>query len=152
MSLEEDLTEVLNQLESGQVAERRQAVARAADLLRDRRCAASCRERIVGSLRAAAEKDAALTVRDAAQKALSDIPKATAQTLLPDDSRHIIGVKCPKGHVFYMDKRRLCTEKTTFVRQSVREAGVDLDEIFLSCPEHGCGEVVKVRLDCGAYR
>jgi hypothetical protein len=152
MSLEEDLTIVLNQLESGAVAERRQAVAKAANLLKDRRCAAHCRERIVGGLRAAAETDGALTVRDAARQVLSDIPKVAAQALLPDDSRHIVGVRCPTGHVFYVDKRRLCTETTAFVRQAVREDGADLDELFLTCPERGCGEVVKVRLDCGAYR
>jgi hypothetical protein len=145
MSLEEDLTEVLNQLEGGQVAERRQAVARAAVLLQQRRCAAPCRERIVTSLRAAVEGDAAITVRDAAQKVLADIPKATAQALLPDDSRHIARVECPKGHVFYADKRRLCTEKTSLVR------GL-LEEVYLMCQEQGCGELFKVSVDCGEYR
>jgi len=67
-----------------------------------------------------------------------------------DESRHIVGVKCPNGHITYFDKRRICPESGTFVRRVIRRGGVELDEIYLTC-EH-CDAEVVVRVDCEGYK
>jgi hypothetical protein len=153
MITETAIGEIIAQLEGGPVAERRAAVRRAVELLRRADCAEPCRSRLIAALRAAAEGDAAQTVRDLAREALTNLPVAPSPeaSLLPDDRQHMLGVRCPNGHVTYFDKRRICTEQTGFVRSLVRdEAGRELDELALPCGQ--CDAVVKVRLDCGGYR
>lgn len=153
MSMTTDIAEVIAQLQGGDVAARRAAVGRAAELLRRRDCAAPCREQLIAALRAAAEGDPALTVRELAQEALAALPAAAPapSSLLPDDRQHMLGVRCPNGHITYFDKRRICTEQSYVVR-GVRdaEAGRDLDELALPCGQ--CDALVKVRVDCGGYR
>lgn len=153
MSSETEIAEVVAQLQGGAVAERREAVRRAAELLRRSDCAPPCRERLIAALRAVAEGDPALTVRELAREALADLPAppSSPPSLLPDDRQHMLRVRCPNGHITYFDKRRICTESSYFVR-SVRddEAGHELDELALPCGQ--CDAVVKVRVDCGGYR
>lgn len=152
MVTETDLVETIAQLQGGAVPERRAAVRRAAELLRRSDCAAPCREQLIAALRAAAEGDPALTVRELAREALAALPTppTSPPSLLPDDRQHMLGVRCPNGHVTYFDKRRICTEKSYIVRGVRDEVGRDLDELALPCGQ--CDAVVKVRVDCGGYR
>jgi hypothetical protein len=152
MTIEDTLSELANTLETGPAAERREAVRQAAGLLRDPRCRQPCRQQILALLRARVEEDTAFTVRDDAAKVLTNIPEPVARSLLPDDGRHVIRVQCPRGHLFHADKRILCSEKTIFVREVVREGGVEMHRIWLACPEQGCGERFVWPVPCGEYR
>ncbi len=152
MALESQIAETIAQLQGGDVSARRAAVRQAAGLLRRADCAAPCRGQLIAALRAAAEGDPASTVRELARDALAALPVAAlAPSLLPDDRQHMLGVRCPNGHVTYFDKRRICTEETIFVRNPARdEAGRELDELALPCSQ--CDAVIKVWVDCRGYR
>lgn len=149
MSSETEIAEVVAQLQGGAVPERQEAVRRAVELMRRSDCAPTCREQLIAALRAAAEGDRALTVRELAREALAALPTppTSPPSLLPDDRQHMLGVRCPNGHVTYFDKRRICTEKSYIVRD---ETGHELDKLALPCGQ--CDAVVKVRVDCGGYR
>lgn len=152
MTTDTEIGEIVAQLQGGSVAERRAAVRRATALLRRSDCDDPCRGQLIAALRAAAEGDAAQTVRDLAREALADLPAPPSPrtSLLPDDRQHMLGVRCPNGHVTYFDKRRICTEHAYFVRSLRDEDGREVDELALPCGQ--CGTRVKVRLDCGGYR
>jgi TIR domain len=125
---------------------RKEAIDEAADMLkRDEH-----REAVLALLEYLAHNDLMMGVREKAQEALDvDAKKVTAPAFRPEDSRHIIGVRCKNGHITYFDKRRICSDEVTIVR-SVQRAGLELDERDLTCGE--CGVPVKVHVDCRGYR
>jgi hypothetical protein len=62
---------------------------------------------------------------------------------LADDNEHMIGVKCPNGHICYYDKRVLCRGEHSVVRALE-------DEIWVECRQ--CDAEMIVRVDCRRYR
>jgi TIR domain len=127
---------------------RKEAIDQAAEMLkRDEQ-----REGVLAILDYLAHTDLMMGVREKAQEVLdTDAKKVTTPAFRPEDSRHIIGVRCKNGHITYFDKRRICSDKETVVR-SVQRAGLELDERDLTCGEYGCGVPVKVHVDCRGYR
>jgi len=151
MTIPETPAEVIAQLAKGDVATRRAAVRQAVELLKQPACTEPCRTQLIAALRAAAEQDPAISVRDLALASLNDLPPQPTASLLPDDRQHMLGVRCPNGHVTYFDKRRICTDKTAFVRTLVRdEAGRELDRLALPCD--ACDEITTIRVDCRGYQ
>ncbi len=125
---------------------RKEAIDQAADMLKR----GEHREAVLAILEYLAHNDLMMGVREKAQEVLdADAKKATAPAFRPEDSRHIIGMRCKNGHITYFDKRRICLDKETIVR-SVQRAGLDLDERDLTCGQ--CGEAIKVHVDCRGYR
>jgi TIR domain len=125
---------------------RKEDIDQAADMLkRDEQ-----REAVLAILDYLAHNDLMMGVREKAQEALdADAKKVTTPAFRPEDSRHIIGVRCKNGHITSFDKRRICSDEVTIVR-SVQRAGLELDERDLTCGE--CGVAVKVHVDCRGYR
>lgn len=125
---------------------RKEAIDQAAEMLkRDEH-----REALLAVLEYLAHNDLMMGVREKAQEVLdADANKVTTPAFRPEDSRHIIGVRCKHGHITYFDKRRICSDEVTIVR-SVQRAGLDLDERDLSCGR--CGESIRIHLDCRGYR
>src|SRR5207245_3926899 len=108
------------------------------------------REYVLSILEHLAHNDLMLGVREKAQEVLdADAKKGTTPAFRPEESRHIIGVRCKNGHITYFDKRRICSDEATVVR-SIQRAGLELDERDLTCGE--CGLAVKVHVDCRGYR
>jgi len=125
---------------------RKEAIDQAAEMLkRDEH-----REAVLALLEYLAHNDLMMGVREKAQEVLdTDAKKATTPAFRPEDSRHIIGVRCKNGHITYFDKRRICSDEATIVR-SVQRVGLEVDERDLTCGE--CGVPVKVHVDCRGYR
>jgi TIR domain len=125
---------------------RKEAIDQAAEMLkRDEH-----REAVLAILEYLAHNDLMMGVREKAQEVLdADAKKGATPAFRPEDSRHIIGVRCKNGHITYFDKRRICSDEATVVR-SVQRAGLELDERDVSCGE--CGVPVKVHVDCRGYR
>jgi hypothetical protein len=108
------------------------------------------REAVLALLEYLAHNDLMMGVRDKAQEVLdADAKKVSTPAFRPEESRHIIGVRCKNGHITYFDKRRICSDEATVVR-SVQRAGLKLDERDLTCGQ--CGESIKVHVDCRGYR
>ncbi len=125
---------------------RKEAIDQAADMLKR----GEHREAVLAILEYLAHNDLMMGVREKAQEVLdADAKKVTTPAFRPEESRHIIGVRCRNGHITYFDKRRICSDEATVVR-SVQRAGLELDERDLSCGE--CGVPVKVHVDCRGYR
>src|SRR5436305_2172460 len=104
------------------------------------------REAVLAMLEYLAQNDLMMGVRDKAQDVLdADANKAATPAFRPEESRHIIGVRCKNGHITYFDKRRICSDEATVIR-SIQRAGLELDERNLTCGE--CSLAVKVRIDC----
>ena len=122
---------------------RKEAIDQAASMLtRDEH-----REAVLALLEYLAHTDLMMGVRDKAQDVLdADAKKGSAPAFRPEDSRHIIGVRCKNGHITYFDKRRICLDNVTIVRR----AGLGLDERDLTCAT--CGESIKAHIDCRGYR
>jgi hypothetical protein len=125
---------------------RKESIDQAAEMLkRDEH-----REAVLAILEYLVHNDLMMGVREKAQAVLdADAKQVTTPAFRPEESRHIIGVRCKNGHITYFDKRRICTDEATVVR-SVQRAGLELDERNLSCGE--CGVPVKVHVDCRGYR
>jgi hypothetical protein len=124
---------------------RKEAIDRAAEMLqRDEH-----REAVLAVLEDLACDDLMVGVREKAQGVLDDVAKKNAPPPSAGQSRHIFGVRCPKGHVTYFDKRRVCMNEQ-LLRGSTQRAGVALAELDLTCGE--CDAELKVRIDCGGYR
>lgn len=125
---------------------RKEAIDQAAEMLKQN----EYREEVLAILEYLAHYDLIMGVRDKAQEVLdADAKKETAPAFRPDESRHIIGVRCRNGHITYFDKRRICLDEETVVR-SVQRAGLELDERNLTCGQ--CPVSVKVHVDCRGYR
>jgi len=125
---------------------RKEAIDQAADMLKQ----GDHREAVLAILEYLAHNDLMMGVREKAQEVLdADAKKVTTPAFRPEESRHIIGVRCKNGHITYFDKRRICSDEATVVR-SVQRAGLELDERDLTCGE--CGVAVKVHVDCRGYR
>ncbi len=125
---------------------RKEAIDQAAEMLKQ----GDHREAVLAILEYLAHNDLMMGVREKAQEVLdADAKKGTTPAFRPEDSRHIIGVRCKNGHITYFDKRRICSDEATVVR-SVQRAGLELDERDLTCGE--CGVAVKVHVDCRGYR
>lgn len=61
------------------------------------------------------------------------------------EQKHIIGKRCPKGHVNYYDKRQICTSDGEVFRSAEKE-----DRIVVKCKE--CGESFVITVDCEGYK
>lgn len=128
------------------IRERKAAIDQAAEMLKR----GEHREAVLAILEYLAHNDLMMGVRDKAQEVLdADAKKGTTPAFRPEESRHIIGVRCKNGHITYFDKRRICSDEATVVR-SIQRAGLELDERDLTCGE--CGLAVKVHVDCRGYR
>lgn len=143
------LTPVLAQLAHDWIRVRKQGIEHAAKLLERE----EYREEVLALLEDVARTDLMMTVREKAGAALHAYRRRQAPTDAGEgDSRHIFGVRCAKEHVTYFDKRQVCAASSTFVRNVVRRAGMELDEIYLKCGEPDCDCEMVVRIDCEGYR
>ncbi len=131
------------------IRERRKGIEQARALLASPAQSAH-HETVLAWLEHIARHDLTDTMRELARSVLE--AHAGKGPSHPEAERFRIGVRCPKGHVTWYDKRRLCGDHTTFKRIVVRRADAELHEIEAPCDEPGCGETTKVRLDCEEYR
>jgi uncharacterized OB-fold protein len=80
-----------------------------------------------------------------AKKAAPPLP-----LLRPEDSRHMIGVRCKQcGHLTYFDKRQICSAQSQVVRGREERAGAELDTMDLPCKK--CGHIMPTHVDCEGY-
>ena len=110
------------------------------------------REELLALLEYMARREVMPSVQEKAQAVLeAEAKKGTALPpfLRPDDARHIFGARCPKGHVTYFDKRRVCSAQGEVVREIEERTGTRLHKLVLNCRE--CGEEVTVHVDCEGY-
>jgi hypothetical protein len=131
------------------IRERKAAIDHAADMLKQN----EHREEVLALLEYLAHNDLMMGVRDKAQEVLdADAKRATPPLpfLHPDDSRHIIGVRCQQcGHITYFDRRRICSAQSSLVRKHEKLAGKELDKFDLPCEK--CGHIIPTRVDCEGY-
>ena len=66
----------------------------------------------------------------------------------PRNTRHMMKVSCPGGHIAQFDKRRICSEKSDVYRDD--QSGKKLNRLFLKCNQ--CGKELVVSVDCEGYR
>lgn len=125
------------ELTTGSAYQRKAAVAKALELSQQ----GTLRETLRGLLQATAANDADNEVRAAAKAALADIDRAQTK----GEAQHMVGVKCPRGHTHYYDKRRLCPDDGTGMRMRDEL----LDVIAVTCPT--CDVKFQVKLDCTGY-
>lgn len=138
-------------LASDLIRERRKGIEQLRDLLNASATTPEYRELALAWLEHLARTDLMGTMQDLAKSVLAaEAQKHIPPLARPDDSRHMFGVRCAKGHVTWFDKRRVCHDHTTFPRTLVRRADADLSELLLTCAQ--CGEQVKVRVDCEGYQ
>lgn len=128
---------------------RKEAIDQAAEMLKQN----EHREEVLAILEYLAQNDQMMGVRDKAQEVLdADAKKATLPPpfLRPDDSRHIIGVRCKQcGNVTYFDRRRICSAQSQLVRKREKLAGREMDKMDLPCEK--CGHIIPTRVDCKGY-
>jgi hypothetical protein len=131
------------------IRERNEAIDLADEMLKKN----EHREEILAILEYLAHDDLMMGVRERAQEVLdADAKRATSPPplLRPDDSRHIIGVRCKQcGQVTYFDRRRICPAQSHFVRTRATLAGKELDKFDLPCGK--CGHIIPTRVDCEGY-
>ncbi|MGD9101145.1 MAG: toll/interleukin-1 receptor domain-containing protein [Anaerolineae bacterium] len=134
------------QLAHPHIRERKAGLQRAAALLER----PEYRQKVLAQLEHVARVDLMPGVRAQAQAVLD----ADAQKGLPpssgEASRHVFGVRCPNGHVTYFDKRHVCPASDTVVRDVVRRAEVELDEIHLKCAQ--CDAEMVAPVNCEGYK
>lgn len=128
---------------------RKDAIDHAAEMLKQN----DHREEVLAILEYLAHNDLMMGVREKAQDVLdADAKRSTPPPplLLPDDSRHMIGVRCKQcGYVSYYDRRRICSKQSEFKRTPARLAGKELDKMDLPCKK--CGHIIPTDVDCEGY-
>ena len=111
------------------------------------------REAVLALLEYIARRDPIMGVRDKAIAVLeADAKKAAPPPplLRPEDSRHMIRVRCKQcGHLTDFDKRRICSAQSQVVRGGKEQAGAELDTMDLPCEK--CGHIMPTRVDCEGY-
>ena len=111
------------------------------------------REAVLALLEYIARRDPIMAVRDKAIAVLEADAKKPAPPpplLRPEDSRHIIGVRCKQcGHITYFDKRQICSAQSHVVRGREERAGAQLDTLDLPCEK--CGHLMPTHVDCEGY-
>jgi len=143
MSEPDELQALAAQLKAKHIRDRQAAIQRASELLaRDER-----RQEVRALLQEVAQDDAFGIVRDAAQKALDADERSHRERYgaLGRDAQHMFGVRCPKGHITYFDKREVCGSQRWIVRSTDQ-----LDVLRLPCG--ACDEVMEVEVDCEGYK
>jgi hypothetical protein len=129
--------------------ERKEAIDHAAQMLSQ----GEHREEVLAILEYLAHNDLMMSVRDKAQEVLDADAKRVNPPppfLHPDDSRHIIGVRCKQcSHITYFDRRRICSAQSHFVRTRATLAGKELDKFDLPCEK--CGRIIPTRVDREGY-
>jgi hypothetical protein len=152
MTLDGEIAQVASDLHSEQVVKRRAAVQQAAALLAAPRCTATCRDRIVELLRTVVATERYTTVRDDAQAVLANLWEGVAPTVSAADRLYMIGVRCKQGHVSYYDRRRVCSDKSEFMRETVRVGDRSVERFYVPCRTEGCTERrIALEIDCGEY-
>jgi DNA-directed RNA polymerase subunit RPC12/RpoP len=129
---------------------RKEAIDQAAGMLkRDEQ-----REEVLALLEYLAHNDLMMGVREKAQEVLDADKKETTPSrpiLRPDDSRHMIGVRCKQcGHVTYFDRRCICPAQSQIVRKLTQRTGKELDEMELPCER--CNHKILTHVDCEGYK
>jgi hypothetical protein len=143
---DKELLEALQLLSHPHIRQQKEGVQKAAEFLK----AGKYREPVLAALEDIVRKGLYQTVRDAAQGVIdAEKPKESATAASPD-SRHMIAARCPKGHISYFDKRRICPDQGTIKRVIATRGDTKLDDIYLKCAE--CGEEMIVPVDCEGYR
>lgn len=151
MTLDQEVAQLAGELQSESVVQRRAAVRHAAALLADLRCQTACRGKIVDLLRDLLTTETYTTVRDDTQTLLANVAEGVDATVRADDRPYMIGVRCKNGHVSYYDRRRVCSDKSEFMRERVRVGGRDVERFYVPCRTPGCGEKSTIEIDCGEY-
>ena len=116
------------------------------DMGRERLANGQERELVRALLEEVADHDPLVIVQELAQAALAE-----------DDARHstaspayVFGATCPKGHVSYYDRRKVCPKSEELVWRVVLRGGQDVNQVRLRCKT--CGEEFFVEVDCEGYR
>ena len=116
------------------------------DEARERLTNGQARDLVRALLEDVAAHDPLLTVREAAQDVLAE-DDARHSTANPD---YVFGARCPKGHVSYYDKRKVCPKSGTIIRRMLLRDDRQVEEIYLRCKT--CGEDFFVEVDCKGYQ
>lgn len=152
MTLDEEIAQLAGELKSDQVVKRRAAVRQAAALLAEPRCKEACRDRIVDLLRDVVANERYTTVRDDAQAVLANLWEGVDPTISAADRKYMIGVRCKHGHVSYYDQRRVCSDKSEFMRETVRVGDRSVERFYVSCRTEGCTERrLTLEIDCAEF-
>ncbi|MBX0330683.1 toll/interleukin-1 receptor domain-containing protein [Oscillochloris sp. ZM17-4] len=138
---------LLNLLTHEYIREQKRGIAEAVALIQR----GERREELLATLEDMARHSLYGTVAEAAQQALDSLSGQVAQEAPPAESRHTFGVRCPRGHVSWYDKREVCPADGRIARSAVRKAEQDLTELMLPCRTAGCPETVVVQVDCEGY-
>ena len=128
---------------------RKAAIDIAADMLQR----GEHREAVLALLEYIARRDPIMAVRDKAIAVLeADAKKAAPPPplLRPEDSRHMIRVRCKQcGHISYFDKRHICSAQSHVLRGREERVGAELDTLDLPCEK--CGHIMPTHVDCEGY-
>ncbi len=100
-------------------------------------------------LETVAKNDFLQTIREDASRALANDEARHAPQKSPG---YVFGVRCPKGHVSYYDKRETCPKSSNVTRRTVFRDARSVDEILLRCKTPGCGEEFYAEVDCEGYK
>jgi hypothetical protein len=128
------------------IRERKAAIEQAAEMLKR----GEHREAVLAVLAYLARHDLMMGVREKAQEALdADAKRQITPSSVPQDSRHVFGVRCPNGHVSYFKKQIVCNANKQVPRSYIDSAGKPLEKLLLTCET--CGVQVTALIDCSAY-
>jgi hypothetical protein len=109
------------------IRERKQGIAQTDELLpRGERSS-----ELLAVLKEIAQADVIESVRQAAQSVLDRTKQQTPSASSSSEARHMVGVRCPNGHVTYFDKRVICAADGTISRLRMQRA----EGVFWGGPE-----------------
>ena len=143
---EDDLQRAARLMSHPHIRERKAGIALAETLLKARQH----REEVLALLEDLVKSELMMTVREEAERVMREEQMRDKPPQREDESRHIIQVRCPNGHISDFDKRRICPPSGTVKRSAVTRGGKELDELYLKCTT--CGEEMIVPVDCEGYR
>jgi hypothetical protein len=139
------LTRLLEELSHEHIRVRKEGIHHAADLLNDE----AYRQDLLPLLEDIARADPVGSVREAARGVLGRGDRIPTAVRNQDEARHFFPARCLYGHITYYDKREFCPAARSVVR-SARDSAPVLDMVEVTC--RGCGEVMKVPINCEGYK
>ena len=149
MAKQNPLEEIEKLLQHEYIRERRRGVQKAAGLLAQD----LYRDQLRAMLAGIARSDLSTNLVDFTRKVLDEDDRRhkksppQSQNSSPD---YIVGAVCPKGHPNYYDKRIICKGEVHY--RELLEDGSTMDAIVVKCQTQGCGEEMKIMVDCEGYK
>ena len=147
-----DLSAVFPQITNKYIRERRAGIERIDQILeKDGDDPITYEEELLAALEMIAIHDPIGNMRRLAKTVLEKHHEEHSRpSFAPDESRHMIGVRCINNHVTWFDKREICPASGTIKRLTVRRADQEFDELSLECGY--CDETTVVTVDCEGYK